>query len=152
MLLDVMMQGDETFSSLPHTTRHWAHEGKTFVIWQAHKNTPQIRALLRVDNVALNPEQGLRLAMTVSTPAKVFDFWMNEKPQKIAGLGIYIWVEAHTDLRFVPLHDSNPWGKRSLQISFRSRSSARSDKTLQNGTVGINTVAEFSNRWPQHAF
>lgn len=151
-LVNELTKTDYVFHRLSRNTRHWAHEGRMFVAWQAKDGQPQIRALLRISNFALNVEQGLRIQVDVSTPDGVSDFWLNERPRQVAGLDLYAWVQAHTDVRFIPLNPDHPGGKRSLQVSFMSRSASRWEDDRKENALCFDTVAAFSKHWPQHAF
>lgn len=141
------------FSRLPRNRRHRAHEGRVFVFWERQADQPVIRALFRVDSFSLTPTQGPRVHMTVSTPSRVYEIDVGCRPQvAVAGLPIYLWMQAQTELRFIPVNSKDPESRRILHVPFMSRTSGHPDHDVADGDSYFDPVADFSKRWPKHAF
>lgn len=147
-----MMLGNDHFFRLTRNRRLTAREGRIFVAWERQNGDAQIRALFRVSEITLSTTEGVRILLDVSTPNDSYQMALSHRPRRAAPLDLYLWVPAFNGMRYTPLNYSNPLGPRLLHIDLVSRTAGNPDTDHQDGVLCLETVEEFSKRWPQHAF
>jgi hypothetical protein len=142
-----LMAGNTRYARLNSTHRLYAQLGREFVVWKCHGKLPVIQDILRVTDISMSPQKGVKISMDSSKSQPTTE--VGHTPHEMPSATVFGWVPAFPDIRFAPCEFAQGGcSPRNLSVPFCVKVASNPKKELVENGAYFSSLAEFRELWP----
>lgn len=146
-----LMSGNTRYARLQSMHRLYAQLGREFVVWKCHNKIPVIQDILRVIDITMSPQKGIKIVLESSKTGQPTTE-INHTPHEMPAATVFGWVPAFPGIRFVPCDFSlGGCSPRQLSVPFCVKVASNPAKDLVENGAYFSSLTEFRDMWPDVA-
>ncbi len=141
---DQVMSANPDWRSFRSTHRKYVSPGNSQVVWDLVGGVAVIHRTLRMVDFELTAKRGLAVTGTSNLGEA---FIIRHTPVEIVA-GVFMWVPAFCDFRYVPPVFSDLSSGRRLTVPMCVKTALNPETTLVEGTRYVSDLRDFRKNWP----
>lgn len=146
-----LMAGNTRYARLHSMHRLYAQLGREFVVWKARNGEPTIQDILRVTDISMSPQKGIKISLE-SSKAGQPNTEIGHTPHEMPAATVFGWIPAFPDIRFAPCEFAQGGcSPRHLSVPFCVKVASNPKKDLVENGAYFSSLVEFRELWPDVA-